>query len=109
MKRRKPETILQIAQDEPKMLPCGSTVPDLMPGWDLEAWADHILGLDRPGRRTDRRCRSYYSERELRRNADPGKRGRQIPCGQKALELCGYGPDGTLLVGSSDFRDPGAL
>lgn len=58
----------------------GREVPEVMPGWDLESWANEILNVPRQkpahGYRTRQARREYYSVRELAQ-----KSRREIPCG----------------------------
>jgi len=64
----------------------------LLPGWNLEQWADHILRVPRS---TIRRRRAYYSDNEIARAV----RRLEIPYG-RYIERFGRDQDGRLLFGS---------
>jgi hypothetical protein len=76
----------------------GDPDPGLLPGWDLDEWADHILGLTprQRGYRTDHRRRGYFGIAELEARAH-----REIPCGPH-IRRFGYGASGHLLLGDQD-------
>lgn len=60
-----------------------------MPGWDLEQWADEILGLPRPGTIHSRRI--MYTTQEMRHRARL-----DVYYGED-LQRFGYDSEGNLL------------
>ena len=68
-----------------------SSDDSLLPGWDLEAIADEILGLPRD--RTVHTHRLVYTESELLR-----RHNREVPFGED-LQLFGEDSDGTVIYG----------
>lgn len=90
-----PKHLRLLTQPGDRVGDCAS--PPLMPPWDLEAWADYILGLPRRGTIHSRRV--MYTAQELRQKARL-----DIPFGDD-MDRFGYREEGRLILGTPGSYD----